>query len=74
MSIKSYRYICLVCDRELRPEEVIVIFERRGNRLMRRVEHKHEHDAVVELIWDGEKLVVRPISFLARAVMESIYG
>jgi len=68
------RYVCLVCDRELRPEEVTVIFERRGNCLMRRVEHKHEHDAVVELIWDGEKLVVRPISFLARAVMESIYG
>jgi len=25
-------------------------------------------------VWDGEKLVMRPISFLAKAVLESIYG
>jgi len=45
-----------------------------GRRLRRRVLIEHEHDAVVEVVWDGEKLVMRPISFLAKAVLESIYG
>jgi len=68
------RYVCLVCDRELRPEEVVVEYRRVGRRLVRRVRHSHRHDAVVEVVWDGEKLVMRPISFLAKAVLESIYG
>jgi len=74
MVAKTYRYICMICDRELGPEEVTVVFERRGGRLRRRVEHRHVHDAVVEVVWDGEKLVMRPISVLAKAVIESIYG
>jgi len=68
------RYVCLVCDRELRPEEVVIEYRRVGRRLRRRVLIEHEHDAVVEVVWDGEKLVMRPISFLAKAVLESIYG
>jgi len=74
MVAKTYRYICLICDRELGPEEIRVVFERRGGRLRRRVEHSHEHDAVVEVIWNGKELVMRPISVLAKVVIESIYG
>jgi len=68
------RYVCLVCDRELGSEEVVVEYRRVGRRLVRRVRHSHKHDAVVEVVWDGKKLVMRPISFLAKVVLESIYG
>jgi len=74
MVAKTYRYICLICDRELGPEEVTVIFERRGGRLRRWVEHRHVHDAVVEVRWNGRYVVMRPLSAVARMVLESVYG
>jgi len=74
MGLESVKYVCLVCGEEVGPSEITVIFERRGRRLRRRVEHRHVHDAVVEVRWNGRYVVMRPLSAVARMVLESVYG